>query len=253
MYFLACLLTIQFDTPQTPLATAWHPQLRRDLQAAYFPTEKQGPHLLAVACVHRSRDQWVLRLALAHEQRGNALAHFLKRVQLGQTVRLFQRRGQVHAVDFSDRVWAGISTWADFQASSRASSFHFTFATPLLTTSPGIEEQADALPFPEPETLFAPALEHWRRLSGPSLASSAQHMVQATRCVLATYRLQTVHIPALSCPGYLGWVEYTCLQPQGEAMHALWALARLAFFTGCGYETASGFGTARVVLRERGG
>ena len=253
MYFLACLLTIQLEASQASLPFPKPPQLRRAIQAAFFSTQEQGPHLLTVACVHRSHDQLVLRLTLAEEPQGNALATLLSHVEIGQPIQLCQHRGEVRAFDLSDRMWAGVSTWADFQAGSHASSLHFIFATPLLTTAPQGEGHPNALPFPEPETLFAPALEDWQRFSGPSLASSAQQMVQATRCVLATYRLHTVEIPVLSCLGYLGWVEYTCLQPEAEAMQALWALGRLTFFTGCGYETASGFGTARNVLRKRGG
>lgn len=253
MYFLACLLTMQFEAPQAPLAFAEYPQLRRDFQMAYFPTEEPGLHLLSVTCTHTSRDQLVLRLVLAQEPQGNGLTHLLKRVEVGHPIQLCQRPAEMRAFDLTDRVWAGISTWADFQAGPHASSFHFTFVTPLLTTPPRASGGTDALPFPEPAVLFAPALESWQRLAGPALASSAQQLVQTTCCVLARYRLHTVELPALSSLGYLGWAEYTCLQPQTEAMQALWALARLTFFTGGGYETASGFGTTRIVSRKRGG
>lgn len=257
MRFLACLLTLQYSAAQEPLTLAEQPQLQRDVQAVFFSSaHTPRQHLLSVACLHSSQDQLVLRLTLAEEPQGSTLASLLRRVHSGRPVQLCQRRGTIRTCAFSDRVWTGVSTWADFQADSPPASFHFTFVTPLLTASPVSRSQPNALPFPEPEIILAPVWESWHHLSGPSLAGlagSAQQIVQATRCMLATYRLQTVALPALRSIGYLGWGEYRCFQPQAEAMTALWALVRLAFFTGCGYETIAGFGAIRLVLRERGG
>jgi CRISPR/Cas system endoribonuclease Cas6 (RAMP superfamily) len=111
----------------------------------------------------------------------------------------------------------------------------------------------DTLPFPEPDLFFLRALERWQQLAGPPFPWSGTHMIQETHCVLANYRLHTVEISSMPHPtiGYLGWVEYHCLHPQAEEGAALAALARMTFFTGCGYETDLGFGTTRDLLRKR--
>lgn len=252
MYFLACVLTIQFEAAQKPLRFPERLQLRRDINAALFPAEQQCSHLLTVACLHSDPHQLVLRLTLAEEQPGSLLAHLLRHVSSGQRVHLCQRSGVIGVCELSDPAWTGMSTWADLQASQSPSSWRVTFVTPLLTTSPLSQEHLDALPFPEPESVFSLVHTRWQELSGPPLACSVQQMVQETRCVLATYHLRTVEIPSLQRIGYLGWVEYRCLKSRARTIADLWALARLAFFTGYGYETASGFGTARISYRKRG-
>ncbi len=254
MRFLACLLTLQHHSSQEPLLFAEYVRLRQDILMAFFPTEHACPHLLTVACLRSDQHQTVLRLTLAEEQQHSTLSQLLRRVHSGQPILFCQRSGEISAFDISDPTWTGMSTWADVQTSQGSASFRFIFATPLITALPLARESLDALPFPEPETVFARALEQWQSFSGPAFPCSAKQMVQAARCVLADYRLHTVAIPLAPFPvvGYLGWVEYSCLQPQAEAIMALAALARLTFFTGCGYEAATGFGTTRAVLRERG-
>jgi CRISPR/Cas system endoribonuclease Cas6 (RAMP superfamily) len=127
--------------------------------------------------------------------------------------------------------------------------------TEAITASPQTHAARNALPFPEPIPLLTQAIQHWQRLTGACFPCSASELVQASGCVLSTYAFHTVDIPFCSGVqiGYLGWADYTCLRPQTEESAAITALARLAFFTGWGYETACGFGTARVVFRKRGG
>lgn len=252
MYFLACLLTIQFAAAQEPLHIADHPQLRREIASALFAAEEQRSRLLTVACLHSDHHQLVLRLTLAEEQSGRTFAHLLHRLSAAPSIEFCQRKGRIGVCNLSHPVWTGVSTWADVKAGQSPASLHLTFVTPLLTAFSLSQKPPDALPFPEPDVLFSRLHASWQELSGPPLACSVQQMVQETRCVLANYRLRTVNIPALSRVGYLGWVEYRCLQPRAREIVALWALARLAFFTGYGYETACGFGTARTLHRKRG-
>jgi len=241
MRFLAVVLTLQHHKPQDLLTFVEWPQLRQDISMALFPTECQ---LLTVACLRSEPQQTVLRLTLAEEQQEDhgIFSQLLSRIHAGQLIRFCQRDGKVVSLDVSDPMWTGISTWADFQKTPHHSSFGFAFTTPFITASPLAAVFPDALPFPEPETIFLPALECWQKLAGPLFPWSGAHLIQAACCVLANYRFYTVEIPLTSHPtfGYLGWVEYSCLQPQAEEVAALAALARMTFFTGCGYDTTLG-------------
>jgi hypothetical protein len=255
MYFLACLLTIQFPTPQVPFTFAEQPQLRRDIEAALFSSGERLSHLLTVACLSSDEHTAILRLTLTEGHRTRQQGQFLQTLALGQPLHFCQRHGEVVAFDLSDPRWAGLSTWADMQSDECWSVCHLTLATPLITAAPQPHDAPDALPFPEPDVLFTLAAEHWQTLSGQPFPCSASELVQTTHCVLANYQLSTVDIPLPSAPriGYVGWMDYTCLRAGAEETATLAALARLAFFTGWGYDTSAGFGIAQAVLRERGG
>jgi len=124
----------------------------------------------------------------------------------------------------------------------------FAFATPLVTSTPAHRQGGNALPFPIPQVLFASALRQWRMLDGPLLPFVGEEIAQAAGCVVSEYRLETAAriLAGGSHLGFLGWIEYTCRAPETTAAASLNALARLAFFTGCGYLTEWGMGVATV-------
>lgn len=254
MNFVAGLLTMRFSSSHHALAFADHQQLRQDVLSALFPGEEGVLPLLTVALLHSDRQQALIRLTVAEERQGIAISQLLRRIQAGQPLQLCSRTCEIDSFDLSNSAWTGLSTWADLQTNQRCSYIPLSFVTPLLTFSRRNSLSSDALPFPEPLTLFTAAMEQWRNLAGPPLPCSAQHLVQATRCVLADCRLRTVKIlsPSSCRIGYLGWASYECLAPQAKEIAFLHGLMRLLFFTGCGYETAYGFGVTRRVSRKRG-
>jgi CRISPR-associated endoribonuclease Cas6 len=174
----------------------------------------------------------------------------MNRLAAASPLLLCNRRYKITAVDVSDPKWAGISTWADMEAKVKGSHIHFTFATPLLTATPGEPGVLDALPFPEPLPLFSRLEEQWYRHRGSQLGCSVDEMVQESRCVIADYHLRTVEVQLSGRPhlGYLGSITYEYLRPCISPLHAL---ARLAFFTGSGYGTDHGMGVTRVVIPGR--
>jgi hypothetical protein len=183
MRFLACVLTLEHHSAQEPLLFAEYVQLRQDLVMAFFPSEHACPHLLTVACLRSDHQQTVLRLTLAEQQNGT-LSQLVHRIHSGQPILLCQRRGEIRTFDMSDPIWTGMSTWADIQTPQGNASFRFNFATPLITALPLVKQSLDALPFPEPETVFARAVEQWQSLSGPSFpaqqnSSSKQRVVSS--------------------------------------------------------------------------
>lgn len=165
---------------------------------------------------------------------------------------LCQRRYEVESIDLTHPVWSRVSTWADILAASAARMIRFSFATPLITRRPTNPVSWGALPFPEPIPLFSSVIDPWQELGGPELPDDPTQLVQATDCVISHYRLFTrpVVIGGHSISGYLGWIEYECRRPDHPYLASLNALARLAFFTGTGYNTAQGLGATAVSLRS---
>lgn len=255
MHFFACLLTIHYPKAQEPLTLAEQPQLRHDLMQVLFPTDGQRQpslNLLTVALLSADRRQAVLRVTCVEENQDHAFTQMLNYLQEHTHVSLCQRAGKVTAFDMSDSQWTGLGTWVDLQVTPVSPSFRLLFATPVLTTTATVQDPPDALPFPEPLSLLTEAGEQWHRLAGPPIPCSATQIVQATRCVLSNYHLHTTEVllEGGSVLGYRGWVEYTCLRPRATEIAYLSALARLTFFTGCGYATTSGFGTTRILYEK---
>jgi hypothetical protein len=157
---------------------------------------------------------------------------------------------EVQAINLTHPRWAGISTWADLLPQQPERCMHFSFATPLITAEPGLKQNRNVLPFPEPLPLFSSLAHRWQMLEGPTLAGSAEQLIRASACVVSKYRLRSLtREGSLPAPvGYLGWVEYECLRYNPRAIASLNALARLAFFTGTGYLTAYGMGSTTTRL-----
>jgi CRISPR/Cas system endoribonuclease Cas6 (RAMP superfamily) len=68
--------------------------------------------------------------------------------------------------------------------------------------------------------------------------------------VVANYRLRTVEFRTQERTqiGFVGWAVYECRKLEAAHVSALNALARLAFFTGVGYQTARGMGAVKTTL-----
>lgn len=162
------------------------------------------------------------------------------------------QRYEVESADLTDPIWTGVSTWPDMLSQPVGARMRFAFATPLVTSNPAHRQSGDALPFPGPQVFFASALRHWRMLDGPLLPLVGEEMAQAAGCVVSEYRLETAArvLAGRSHLGFLGWIEYTCRAPETTAVASLNALARLAFFTGCGYLTERGMGVATVTIAK---
>jgi CRISPR/Cas system endoribonuclease Cas6 (RAMP superfamily) len=119
-----------------------------------------------------------------------------------------------------------------------------------VTSNPTHGQFNNALPFPDPPVLFASALRHWRMLDGPLLPFVGEQVALVARCVVSEYRLETAERVLAGCShlGFLGWIEYTCRAREETAVASLNALARLAFFSGCGYLTERGMGVTTVTI-----
>lgn len=250
MYFLATLLTLKAIEPdQAPLFLAEKDVVIPSRQKLRFKAAFQSVSQMTAALLSSDAQRTLMRLTCCCQAR-DAPGIVLQELTSRPTLEFGQRCYEVESVDCIDPVWTGISTWPDLLNEQYRVRMRFTFATPLVTVNQECASNNSALPFPVPQTLFSCLLRHWRALDGPPLPFSGEQMVQAARCVVTEYNLETTVriLEEHSHLGYLGWIEYTCRTQEITAVASLNALARLAFFTGSGYLTEQGMGATTVIV-----
>jgi hypothetical protein len=252
MHHIALLLTLRLiEEEQDPFpieAQGIACDIRRFLQQEIVHRQTLS---ITAAVLGKDKESARIRLSLSGSDVTSVITS-LHELSARSPLHLCQRRYEVVSIDLAHPLWSRVNSWADILAPSTARIMHFSFATPLITKEPTNQTSRDALPFPEPITLFSSVIDSWLGLGGPSLPADAKQLVQATDCVISLYRFRTcpVAFGEHSRTGYLGWIEYECRQSDHPYVASLNALARLAFFTGAGYHTAQGMGLTNVRLRS---
>jgi hypothetical protein len=247
MYFLALVLTLRargsgsfaraFEQDEVPAPLAFQmeaPFHKSDTRVALLWHTHLRAHL-RLACLNMGRSA----LKNAVQQ---AVTPSLRLQYAGQDC-------EVEAVDLSNARWAGTASWADMINGHAGKRVKLTFTTPLFT-SPASEQTNNALPFPGPLALFPAAQQQWQLLNGPTLPYTGEQAIDLAKCMATEYHLETVEriVSDRRFTGYLGWIEYTYLKQDEEAIAMLNALARLTFFTGCGYLLEQGMGVTAVSI-----
>lgn len=251
MYFLAILLTLRAKVPERlniSLENANESVLPLQItpgKDAYLP---KG-HMRA-ALLRRNQGLAQVRLTCCCRTGGSPGEAILQALTPGSVLQYAGQDCEVESVDLTDTLWTGVGTWPDMLSQPPGIRMRFTFATPLVTSDPDRGQVGNALPFPDPQTLFTSALRHWRLLDGPFLPYTGERMTQIARCVVSEYRLKTTEqiIADHSHLGFLGWIEYVCRTRETSVVASLNALARLTFFSGCGYLTERGMGVTSVTI-----
>lgn len=166
-------------------------------------------------------------------------------LQLGKTT------CQVGTVDLTTE-WAGVSTWADLTSETSGRHIRFDFASPTAITKCDEKGGRFTSLYPEPQDVFSGLAKRWQALQGPALPGELIRFLQTGGCVISNYRLHTIKFvtPERTQIGFTGWVVYECRKNEPAHVAALNALARLAFFTGIGYQTARGMGAVKTSLVE---
>jgi CRISPR-associated endoribonuclease Cas6 len=166
-------------------------------------------------------------------------------VQLGKVI------CEVEGVDFAYPEWAVISTWADFFPEEPASRLHIRFLTPAAITKTDGRGKRFVSLYPEPLDIFMGLVRRWNALEGPELSGDLARFIKEGGCVVSRYDLRTEEFNTKERTqiGFVGTVVYECrFKDQRDCIVALNALARLARFTGIGYQTARGMGAVQVTL-----
>lgn len=160
---------------------------------------------------------------------------------------------QVLSADLSCSPSAAVSTWADLLVPSSQPALRLRFVTPTIFTE-AREGSVQGEIFPQPRHVFSRLLSRWNQLGGPLFAYDVLPLLQTSACIVSDYRLQAEPIGLRTgagdvtvYPGWRGWIIYSCREPQAQWMSTLWALARLACFTGVGDYTEVGLGVTQIV------
>lgn len=250
MHFLAILLRLRAKEPDRFLPPRGCPQASVPLLQATCDKDASPCEEQTTAALLQSDQRRVLVRLTYFGKARDPLSAVLQALAAGSVLQGTRGGYEVESVDLTDPTWTGVRTWPDLLSEYWGGRMRLTFATPVITAPQERRQAGNALPFPNPQALFSRALRHWQALGGPPLPYDEEQALEATRCVVTEYCLETTEcvLEGHSHLGYLGWIEYTCRTPEVIAVASLNALARLAFFTGSGYLTERGMGVTAVTI-----
>jgi CRISPR-associated endoribonuclease Cas6 len=262
MYFVAMTLQLQPRDSHTRLSVAdsvyahaaiLHAISDEDTEAGRALHGMQRNKRITLAVMANDRESPTLRLTFMAQDGLTYANTLMNALSPRSTVRLGKTVCDLGSVDLTNSEWAGVSTWADLTPPMTGRYIHFTFATPTAINKRG-DRPGDRFTslYPEPLDLFSGLVRRWQALEGPVLPDDLEHFVGAGGCVVADYHLHTVgfRTQERKQKGFMGWVVYECRKDDAMHIAALNALARLAFFTGVGYQTARGMGVARATISD---
>jgi CRISPR-associated endoribonuclease Cas6 len=257
MYFVAMTVELEFENRDQPLTAAdgvyahsaiFNTLSEEDAEAGEILHDMKRHKRIALAIVDSDAHTAQLRLSfmakdgLAHF---NSLANALAtrpRLQIGKTT------CSVNGIDLVDSEWSAISTWADLLSGPHGQYITFSFTTPTaIAKSDGNGNRFFSL-FPIPLDIFSGLARRWQALEGPALPEDLEDFIYAGGFVVTRHRLRTTSFRTSRRTqiGFTGSVTYTFLEDDVSCVAALNSLARLAAFTGVGYQTARGMGAVRV-------
>lgn len=264
MYFVALLLQLKLRDRRSKLTVAdgvyAHAAILNaittvDAEAGRKLHEMRRNKHISIALIESAKDNATLRLTFMAED-GLAYANLLaNRLAAYPTLRLGNVIGEVDVVNLADPDWAGVSTWADF-IDNHENSLQFRFITPTAITKRGQGNTRYMALYPDPFSVFSGLARRWQALAGPKLPSDLEEFIDGGGCVVSRHNLHTIefNIEGHTQIGFVGRVVYECHQTnQVEYITALNALARLAPFTGVGYQTARGMGAVQVLTSKNRG
>ncbi len=181
-------------------------------------------------------------------QEGLDYAHLLvNALSARPTLRLGDVNCAVKSVSLDDPRWCGVNTWGDLGAGPTGNHVSLRFVTPTAIMKRSGDRGRYTSLFPVPEDIFLGLERRWRALDGPELPEGLDQFIRKGGCVVSRHKLgtDTFSTPKRTQKGFTGWVLYECRKPDGAHAAAISALARLAFFTGVGYQTARGMGAVK--------
>lgn len=164
-------------------------------------------------------------------------------------LRIGTKHYEVVQVDLHDPVWSTICTWDDLKMEQPARFMDFEFVTPTAISKKSDEGRFTHI-LPEARDVFMGLARRWAALNGPHLPHDLEGFIQSGGCVICehTIRSETFVAPDRTQKGFVGHVGYECLGKNRDKVLALNALARFAYFSGVGYQTARGMGAVRTYL-----
>lgn len=257
MCFLAVVLTLHPEQQAPPLTMAdgvyahaalFHALSNIDPEAGEALHAMRRHKHLTIAFIESRPRHSKLRLTFLAEEGVTTANLLLNAFQIEPVLCLGKYRWHIASIDLSPTAWSGVQTWADFVAESTSHCIKITFVTPTAFMKRDETGQRFTALYPDPTTLFPGLIHRWQALAGPPLPEGLLAFLEAGRCLISSYKLHTEQFQTAerSQIGFRGWVNYTCATQADQYLQAITALARLATFTGVGYQTARGMGAVRV-------
>ena len=165
-------------------------------------------------------------------------------------IRLGRRNCRIDQVTTSGNDLSSVQTWADITAPTSCPYISFEFRTPTAITIRDDQDRRFVALFPDPYAMFSGLVRRWNNLSGPPLPETLDVYLKTGGCVVSSYESKTVKFDTKNRTqiGFIGRFIYECRKFEKEHVHAVNNLARLAFFTGVGYQTARGMGSVKIKL-----
>lgn len=208
--------------------------------------QRQKPLSLAIYGAHPS--QINLRVAFMGGRGMQAADALIMAIARSPDVQLGRSQWQVVGVDCSNGTWGATCTWADLTAPCRGNRIEFDFVTPTaFTKSDGCGNRFVSV-LPEPVDVFNCLVNRWNGLGGPHLPSSLIEYIDSGGCVVSDINIRCVtsQLRERVQKGVTGRVTYELSERDPACASAMHQLARLAFFSGVGYQTARGMGAVKT-------
>lgn len=164
------------------------------------------------------------------------------KLQLGPT------ECEVQKVDITPSEWSGVAGWADLLDGSTSQHITLQFVTSTaIMKEDGSGRRYSSL-YPEPVDVFHNLLRRWVSLGGPSLTPDLVESLHSAGCIISRYELQTAVFPSPERlqVGFRGSVTYELRYSNPAFVQSMCALARLAHYTGVGYQTTRGMGLVQT-------
>jgi CRISPR-associated endoribonuclease Cas6 len=233
-------------------AAILHAISEQDKEAGYTLHAAHRYKPMTVAIVKDNARTALLRVTFM-AQEGLAYAHLLVNALSAQPVlRLGDTHSTVKSVSLDDPHWCGVNTWGDLEGGPLGDHISLCFVTPTAIMKRDGDGGRYTSLFPVPEDVFPGLERRWRALNGPELPDGLDRFIYEGGCVVSNHKLGTdlFSTPKRTQKGFTGWVLYECRKPDGAYVAVINALARMAFFTGVGYQTTRGMGAVKPEIIE---
>ncbi len=232
-------------------AAVFHLLSTADAEASRNLHDLKRNKQLTISFVGSDQTQPLLRLTFMAKEGLSCANTLISALANDSNLRLGSAVFAVGEVELMNSPWVGISTWDDLLAGTPDASLRLRFMTPTAITKCSADGLRFMSLYPEPRDVFNGLIRRWKGLGGPELPADLSDFVASGSCFVANHALQTIEFRTSERVqiGFIGHVVYQCRHATQTHLAALNALARLAFFSGVGYQTARGMG---AVLTEIG-
>jgi CRISPR-associated endoribonuclease Cas6 len=191
-----------------------------------------------------------LRVAIMADAAIDYTSIILEALAIEQPLNLGRTTVSIDNVAISCTPWSGVATWADLLQPSTHPTMCFEFVTPTAIMKHDENNKRFSSLLTTPRDIFNSLGQRWKKLNGPSLPDDLNAFLDKGGCFVSHNRTRTTTFRTRERTqiGFIGSVTYQCRTSDPVYVSALNALARLAFFTGVGYQTARGMGLVRTTV-----